>query len=93
MLMLTPTTRVRVDQLAGWISIVEETYIHDLDGFTNVQDHVEEVLDFFEVPKEWKAIVRVMAQGAHYYGEDTWYAKHVDPSCRKDWMEEYWDQN
>jgi hypothetical protein len=90
---VSPVTRVTMDRLAAWIWIVEETYWHDLDGWTNVHEHVEDVLDYFGVPYEWKAVVRTMAQGCHYYGEDTWYAKHVDPSQRKDWMEEYWEQN
>jgi hypothetical protein len=33
-----------------------------------------------------------MADGWSYYGATIWYAKHVDPSQRQDWMDEYWDQ-
>ena len=93
MLAKLPTCKVAVHQLAGWISLIEDCYIHDLGGWANVHEHVEDVLTYFEVPPEWRAIVRVMSQGAHYYSEDTWWAKHVDPSQRKDWMDEYWDQN
>jgi hypothetical protein len=88
-----PVPTVTIDKLADWVSLVEPAYWHDLDGYANVHEHVEDVLTFFDVPNEWKAVVRVMAQGAHYYSEDVWYAKHVDPSQRKDWMDEYWAQN
>ena len=88
----SPMTKVSIDKLAGWISLVEECYYHNLD-YSVMHEHVEDTLEFFGVPNEWKAVVRVMAQGASYYSEDTWYAKHVDESQRKAWMNPYWDQN
>ncbi len=89
----SPMRKLNIDRLAEWISLVEPAYWHDLDGWNVVHEHVEAVLDYFEVPKEWKAVVRTMAQGAHYYGEDVWYSKYVDPAYRKNWMVDYWDQN
>lgn len=88
-----PVPKVSIDRLAAWVDAISECYIHDRDGFANVHENVETVLDWMEVPKEWKAVVRVMADGAHYYGEGVWWAKHVDPSTREDWMDEFWEQN
>jgi hypothetical protein len=81
---------IMLEKLANWVWGVEDFYYHDLDGYSNVHEHVEDCLTYFGVPNEWKAVVRVMADGWSYYGESVWYAKHVDPSTREAWMEEFW---
>jgi hypothetical protein len=58
-----------------------------------MHEHVEDTLTYFGVPNEWKAVVRVVAQGASYYGEGIWMAKYAG-HAREGWMsQEYWDQN
>lgn len=90
--MIVQPAYVSAKQFADWVRLVDDCYYHDLD-YQAMHEHVEDCLTYFGVPNEWRAVVRTMAQGCHYYGEDTWYAKHIDPSQRKDWMEEYWDHN
>jgi hypothetical protein len=88
-----PMRAVTVQQLAEWVRMVEDCYYHDLDGYGVVHEHVDEVLHQLDVPKEWKTVVRVMADGAHYYGEGIWMAKYVGHH-REEWMsQEFWDQN
>jgi hypothetical protein len=86
-------TAVTAKQFAAWVRLVEDCYFHNLAGYGNVHENVETCLTYFDVPKEWKAVVRVMADGAHYYGEGIWMAKYAGHR-REDWMsKEFWDQN
>jgi hypothetical protein len=87
---VVPMRAITVRHLADWVRLIEVCYCHDLDGYGVVTEHVEDALEYFDVPMEWRAIVRVMAQGADYYGEGVWRAKHVDPASREPWMDEYW---
>lgn len=56
------------------------------------QENMYQVLAWFDCPKEWREPVRVVADGWSYYGADVWYAKYIDPSLRKDYMDKYWDE-
>lgn len=59
-------------QLAEYVDLVQPCYYHNLDNWAVIRQHANEVLEWFDCPAAWRPVVRVMAQGADYYGEEDW---------------------
>jgi hypothetical protein len=65
-------------QFGNWVSLIGPCLHHNLGGYGEVQAHIQTVFAFFDVPEFWREPVRVMAQGAYYYGADDWMRRFAD---------------
>ena len=64
-------------ELARYVWLIEECYYRNLDGYWKCVERSDIALDWFECPRDWWPVVRVMAQGCSYYGEDAWHRDWV----------------
>lgn len=76
-----------ISKFVEYIKLLEPCLYHD-----EFSDNYREVLNYFNCPKEWMEPIRVMASGWSYYSADLWYAKYIDPSQRRDYMDDFWDK-
>jgi hypothetical protein len=61
---------------AEWVGMLEPIFYHT-ERYTDQLAQIAAVFNYFEVPEFWREPVRVMAQGASYYGAEEWMAKHT----------------
>jgi hypothetical protein len=61
---------------AHWVGLLTPILQHS-NSYTEEMHQIECIWAWFEVPEFWREPVRVMAQGAYYYGADEWMGQHT----------------